>query len=76
MHVDNMGQPYPPHIQTMLQSLPRGAIRSTHVLGVWTHLGGALPGLGAGLHLALANGLVGVGRLVIHVLDARDGLTL
>ena len=36
----------------------------------------ALPGLGARLHFGLTDGLVGVGRLVIYVLDAWRVLPL
>ncbi len=41
-----------------------------------TDLCSTLPGLRAGLHLALCNGLVRVGGLVIDVLDPWDGLPL
>ncbi len=41
-----------------------------------TDLCSTLPGLRAGLHLALCNGLVRVGGLVINVLDPWDGLPL
>ena len=44
--------------------------------GEMTDLCSTLPGLRAGLHLALCNGLVGVGGLVINVLDPWDGLPL